>query len=130
MKYIAFIYKDPEDSGYTAVVPDLSGCMSEGGTFEEACAMIQEAAELWLEGERFPPSRTFEQLTSDVRQELMIPEGALTYIVDVKQDKNVRVNVVMSAEVLKAADEQAALRFGGNRSAYLQELVRSDTHSA
>jgi predicted RNase H-like HicB family nuclease len=35
--------------GYTAYVPDLPGCVSEGATKEEALAMIKEAIELYLE---------------------------------------------------------------------------------
>jgi predicted RNase H-like HicB family nuclease len=35
--------------GYSASVPALPGCFSEGETIEEALAHIREAAELWLE---------------------------------------------------------------------------------
>lgn len=35
--------------GYSASVPALPGCYSEGETREEALANIREAAELWLE---------------------------------------------------------------------------------
>lgn len=129
MKYIAFIYKYEGDSSYTAVVPDLEGCFSCGDTFEEACTMIQDSAQLWLEGEKFPKSHPFEYFTDSVRQELDIPKDALTYIVDVKQDKNVRINIIFNSTLLKDADEQAKERFNGNRSAYLQELVIQDLHS-
>ena len=35
--------------GYSASVPALPGCHSQGETIEEAMANIREAAELWLE---------------------------------------------------------------------------------
>lgn len=35
--------------GYSASVPALPGCHSQGETLEEALANIREAAELWLE---------------------------------------------------------------------------------
>jgi predicted RNase H-like HicB family nuclease len=40
---------EPQDEGYTAYVPDLPGCVSEGETLEEAADMIQEAMALYLE---------------------------------------------------------------------------------
>ena len=38
-----------DEGGYTAYVPSLPGCISEGETKEEAMANIQEAIELYLE---------------------------------------------------------------------------------
>jgi len=38
-----------EDGGYTAIVPSLPGCISEGDTKEEAIKNIREAIELYLE---------------------------------------------------------------------------------
>jgi predicted RNase H-like HicB family nuclease len=37
------------DGGYTAIVPGLTGCISEGDTKEEALANIEEATQLHLE---------------------------------------------------------------------------------
>lgn len=37
------------EGGYTAYVPDLPGCVSEGDTREEALEMIKEAIEGYLE---------------------------------------------------------------------------------
>jgi len=38
-----------EDGGYTAYVPSLPGCISEGDTIDEAMANIREAIDLYLE---------------------------------------------------------------------------------
>ena len=38
-----------EDGGYSATVPALPGCTSQGESREEALAMIREAIELYLE---------------------------------------------------------------------------------
>ncbi len=43
------IFEPQDEGGYTAYVPDLPGCVSEGETIEEATAMIQEAMALYLE---------------------------------------------------------------------------------
>ncbi len=38
-----------EDGGYTVTVPSLPGCISEGSTWEEALANIEEAIAGYLE---------------------------------------------------------------------------------
>ena len=47
LKYPISIY--PEDEGYTVIIPDLPGCMTQGETLEEAIDSINEAKELWIE---------------------------------------------------------------------------------
>ena len=42
-------FEPQEEGGYTAYVPDLPGCISEGETLEEAVEMIGEAMALYLE---------------------------------------------------------------------------------
>jgi len=48
LKYTA-VFTPEETGGYSVVIPALSGCISQGDTFEEALANIKEAAELYLE---------------------------------------------------------------------------------
>ncbi|MEW6517983.1 MAG: type II toxin-antitoxin system HicB family antitoxin [Thermodesulfobacteriota bacterium] len=43
------ILEPSEEGGYTALVPSLPGCISEGETREEALKNIREAIELYLE---------------------------------------------------------------------------------
>jgi predicted RNase H-like HicB family nuclease len=43
------ILEPSEDGGYTAVVPSLPGCISEGNTREETLRNIREAIELYLD---------------------------------------------------------------------------------
>jgi antitoxin HicB len=65
LKYPISIY--PEDEGgYTAMIPDLSGCMTQGETLEEVVMNIEEARQLWIETVYFSntkdiprPSRKF-----------------------------------------------------------------------
>jgi antitoxin HicB len=47
LKYPISIY--PEDEGYTVMIPDLPGCISQGESSEEAISSINEARELWIE---------------------------------------------------------------------------------
>ena len=43
------VLEPSEEGGYTAVVPSLPGCISEGNTREDALANVREAIELYLE---------------------------------------------------------------------------------
>jgi antitoxin HicB len=40
---------DPEDGGYTVLVPALPGCVTDGATLEEVLANAREAISLTLE---------------------------------------------------------------------------------
>ena len=45
----AVVFTPAEEGGYTATVPALPGCISEGDSFEEAKKNIVEAKELYRE---------------------------------------------------------------------------------
>jgi predicted RNase H-like HicB family nuclease len=44
----AMVYPEPEAGGYSAEVPALPGCYTQGETLEEVQANLREAAEGWL----------------------------------------------------------------------------------
>lgn len=48
LQYTA-VFESAEEGGYTVTIPSLPGCVTEGDTFEESLANIQEAAELYIE---------------------------------------------------------------------------------
>ena len=53
------IFEEQPDGGYTVTAPSLSGCISEGDTFEQAKENITDAIKLYLEdmdadGEEIP----------------------------------------------------------------------------
>ena len=48
------VFEPAEEGGYTAYVPSLPGCISEGDTYKEAQQNIKDAIEGWIE-----VSRTF-----------------------------------------------------------------------
>lgn len=58
---IIVIHRD-ESGGYWVEVPSLRGCISQGATLREACEMIGEAMELYLESledfKEVPPAET------------------------------------------------------------------------
>ncbi len=46
---LTVMLEQSEEGGFTVLVPALPGCISEGGTCEEALKSIREAIELYLE---------------------------------------------------------------------------------
>jgi predicted RNase H-like HicB family nuclease len=64
MRYRVIIEQD-EDGIFVAEVPSLPGCVSQGGTREEAVSNVREAIALYLEsleehGDPVPPPITEE----------------------------------------------------------------------
>jgi predicted RNase H-like HicB family nuclease len=51
------VFERSDDGGYTAIVPGLPGCISEGDTLDEARRNVRKALELYLEpnDEALPP---------------------------------------------------------------------------
>ncbi len=65
------ILEPNELGGYTATVPLLPGCISEGDTRDEALANIREAIELYIEslqadGEPIPSEEAIEETVVEV----------------------------------------------------------------
>lgn len=48
LQYTA-VFEPEKAGGYSATIPVLPGCISQGETFEDALTNIKEAAELYLE---------------------------------------------------------------------------------
>ena len=49
MKYFYPAIFQPEDTGFSVIVPDIPGCMTQGDNMTEALDMVQEAIGLMLE---------------------------------------------------------------------------------
>ncbi|WP_304546149.1 type II toxin-antitoxin system HicB family antitoxin [Sulfurimonas microaerophilic] len=84
MKYVAFVFQDEDE--FTAVVPDISGCIASDDTEEEACEAILDAVELCLEDEKLPTANTLEYFTDEVLNKLGLPLNASRYVVDVEDE--------------------------------------------
>ncbi|NOR56677.1 MAG: CopG family transcriptional regulator [Sulfurovum sp.] len=123
MEYIAFIHK--EDDSYVSVVPDLEYTSSFGSTFTEAVHNIVEACELYAEDEEvLPMARSLEQLTKEEE----LDAKATPQLINVKVEKNVRINVMLPAGLLRDINTRAKELYHGNRSAYIQDLMQRDIY--
>ena len=75
---IKVILEEQEEGGYTAYVPALSGCISEGDTLEEVTKNIREAIELYF----------FQEMTQEeAAEKLGIQQAAFSKRLDRALDK-------------------------------------------
>ena len=124
MKYIAIIHKDPE-SAYGVTLPDFPGCFSGADTLDEIPGNIQEAVELWAEGEDITPPvpSSFESVA-----QLDSAKGGILMLVDVNfdfLDQNiVPVNISMPVYMRNLIDREAKAR-GLTRSAFLVKAAQA-----
>lgn len=61
-KYELIIYWSEEDNSYIVEVPELPGCMADGGTYEEAMKNAQLVIDEWIqcakaEGREIPKAK-------------------------------------------------------------------------
>ncbi|MHB9024109.1 MAG: type II toxin-antitoxin system HicB family antitoxin [Armatimonadota bacterium] len=51
-KYEIIIYWSEEDKAFLAEVPELAGCMADGGTYQEALANAEIIIQEWIDTAR------------------------------------------------------------------------------
>ena len=66
------IFTAETEGGYSVIVPDLPGCISQGDTFENAKKNIKEAIELYLEDAdpelyRVSPAKSRKQFIAPIQ---------------------------------------------------------------
>ena len=49
MRYEFIIYWSKTDESFIVEVPELTGCMADGATYEEAIANVQTVVQEWIE---------------------------------------------------------------------------------
>ncbi len=131
MKYPVIILKD-EDTGYGVTIPDIPGCFACGDTQEEAVTNIQEAVELYYDGENISeppaPSKMENLLNSD-----LYTRDSFLYLADIDfafmAPKTQRVNITVPLYKLVRIDRAAKAK-GVSRSAFFvisaeQQISRS-----
>ncbi|HVY34569.1 MAG TPA: type II toxin-antitoxin system HicB family antitoxin [Caulobacteraceae bacterium] len=121
--YIALIHKDA-DSDYGVSFPDFPGCITAGGSLEEARSMAAEALALHIEGlvedgEAVPEPSSLDAVMVD-------PESrdgvAILVSADVKA-KAVRVNITIPEDALREIDRYAE-DHGFTRSGFLTQAAK------
>ena len=72
MKYTVIITYDSEYKGYVVDVPELTGCMSQGKSLDEALKNIKDAIKGWLFVEK-----KHKRTVQGKRQEIFLGEVAV-----------------------------------------------------
>ena len=67
LKYEIIIFWSQEDNAYVAEVPELSGCMADGSTYQEALTNAERVIQEWIE------------TANDLGREIPVPRGRLSY---------------------------------------------------
>lgn len=120
MKYPVIIHKD-ENSAYGVTIPDIPGCFTAGDTLDEALANIQQAVELYYEGEEVtaPPQAS---RIEDLAKSNLYSDGGVWVLADIDfsflSPKTVRINVTIPEYKLTMIDKAAKAK-GLSRSAFL-----------
>ncbi len=118
-EYIAFFEYEDNETGFSVVFPDLSGCYSAGDNYDDAVRMAHEALALYAEGnEKMPEPRSLEQIKKEwndweiweKNHKFLISKVALYPIKTSSQ----RFNVIMPSSLVLRID-----RVARNRSAFL-----------
>jgi predicted RNase H-like HicB family nuclease len=66
-KYEIIIYWSENDSSFIAEVPELSGCMADGLTYQEALSNVSEVIDNWID------------TAKSLNRVIPIPKGKLMY---------------------------------------------------
>jgi predicted RNase H-like HicB family nuclease len=131
MKYVYPVCVYPGDiSGYTVIVPDLPGCVTEGETLADALEQAADAASGWVldeleEGRKAPDASKPEQIKANEYDNGFVSVVMLD--IDAYAEKHgskaVRKNCTIPAW-LNTAAENAHLNF----SQILQNALQKELH--
>ncbi len=115
-------------SGYTVIVPDLPGCVTEGETIEEALEMAADAAAGWLldeleDGNPLPAPSRFQDVRADEYEDGIVTVVAfdLDEYAEKFGNKAIRKNCTIPAWLNTAAERKQV-----NFSAVLQQALMSE----
>ena len=132
MRYLAFIHGD-EGLGFGISFPDFAGCVSDGGTVEDAIRHGSEALSFHVEGligdgEAIPPPLTVQEIKADPSLTEW-REGADIAVVSLIIDRGSprRVNVFLDYGLLQAIDDEVRSR-GMTRTAFLCRAARNEVN--
>jgi predicted RNase H-like HicB family nuclease len=123
MKYIAIVHKQA-DSAYGVILPDFPGVFSAADNWEDLSGNVQEAVELWAEGQEVEPPdpSSFETVACGEAA-----EGGMLLLVDVDfsflDTKAVPVNITMPMYMRNRID-RAAHKKGLSRSGLIAVATR------
>lgn len=116
--YLALPYKvevipEEDDAGFTALLPDLPGCMTSADTLDELWPMIEEAKQAWIEaaleeGDHVPePAPTIDESYSG-KFVLRLPRSLHRQLAILARAESTSLNQLLVAMLAEGVGRQAA----------------------
>lgn len=125
MKYPVLIHKDSE-SDYGVTIPDIPGCFTAGSTLEEAIQNIQEAVELYYEGEEITAPLEASNIDDLMADKQLYTKDGLWFLADIDfaflSSKTIQINITVPEYKLAIIDRKAKEK-NLSRSAFLVSLA-------
>jgi predicted RNase H-like HicB family nuclease len=124
MLYPVYVHVGDATHAHGVTIPDFPGCFSAADEWQDLPRMIQEAVELWCEGQdiELPQPTPLEQLMRDPEY-----EDGVWMLVDVDttrlETKAVRLNISLPQSLVREIDDYAKAH-GATRSGFLAEAAR------
>ncbi|RPI87345.1 MAG: toxin-antitoxin system HicB family antitoxin [Chloroflexi bacterium] len=108
---------DYENPGWVARVKELTGCITQGDTFEELQEMIEDSMRLWIEtaledGEEIPVPRQEEKHSGKFI--VRVPRSLHRELVETAEKEGVSLNMYISTALGKAVGISASKKAGRN----------------
>ena len=128
MLYPVYVHPGDDDHSHGVEVPDFPGCFSAADELHDLPRMVQEAVEVWCDGEdiELPAPSALAKLTTKPEY----ADGAWMLIdidvtrLDVRNNqKPIRINISMPAGLVHDIDV-AARASGATRSGFLAKAAR------
>jgi predicted RNase H-like HicB family nuclease len=128
MLYPAYVHLGDEQHAHGVTIPDFPGCFSAADEWDDLPHMIQEAAEVYFEGEdiQIPAPSPLEKLAASPDF-----QGGVWLLVDIDlaklKVKAKRVNISMSEKLLNDIDRYAE-QYHMTRSGLLAQAAEQYIH--
>jgi len=124
MYYPAFVELGDDQNAYGVVLPDFPGCFSAADKLEDLPQKVQEAVELYFEGEDLPLPTPSKIEALKQHPDYQYDGVWMLFDIDTAKlsNKSKRINITFPENLLSKLD-QAAKAQHTNRSALLQRLV-------
>ena len=128
MLYPVYVHPGDANRSHGAQIPDFPGCFSAADEWKDLPRMVQEAVEVWCEGENLdlPEPTSLEKLTAN-------PDfsGGAWMLIDVdvsrldvrNNQKPMRINISIPAGLVHDIDNYARAH-GATRSGFLAKAAR------
>lgn len=124
MLFPVYVHVGDKDHAHGVTIPDLPGCFSAADEWEDLPRMVQEAVELYFEGEEMeiPEPTALDKLME--REEY---QGGAWLMVDIDEEnihpKTVRLNISMPESLVRKVDGYAKAHHL-SRSAFLAKAAQ------